>query len=82
MRAALIQLGLVLAFAAARVPVQAALVNWMPMAADRQTPGAYVAPGHFLALQRTAERTTLPPLAALTLGVGALAIAASKRQPR
>jgi hypothetical protein len=82
MRAALIQLGLVLTFAAARVPVHAALADWVPMAADRQTPGAYVAPAHYISLQEAAERATLPPLAALALGVGALAITASRLELR
>lgn len=71
-RAMFVELGLIVAFVAARVPVHAALVDWLPMAADRRTPGAYVAPGHFIALQEHASGAVLTPLVCVACGLATL----------
>lgn len=78
MRAAVAQGLLATAIAATGTPVNATLAHMLPMFADRRTPGALVAPGHFVALQEAAAAAILPWL--FGIAVGSALLAALARQ--
>jgi hypothetical protein len=76
MKAAAAQGLLALAVAASETPVNTTLARMLTMHIDRRTPGAFVAPGHFIGLQEAAAETIAPWLFAIALGSAVLALSA------
>ena len=74
LKAAIAEALLAIAIAVSAAPVNAALSRMLPMLADPRTPGALVAPGHFVTLQDVAAESILPVLFGLALASGALAL--------
>lgn len=62
-------------------PLAAMLSRMLPMVADRQTPGAFVSPGHYIRLQEAAAAPITPWLFVIAAGSAALGIAARYVKP-